>query len=283
MSSAISALIKLDAHRLPTYYSPEAKERATRLSALAEKSVDFVKGFYKEDVQNTLLVLNEADYYKRMPNGFYGLIHGIDNYLWYPMCEEDNPVYHDMLPYYENAPQDLVKRLGEIETESDTHFLSACLTLWDVLLVHEMVHNYNRVNGVRIKLRWFDELFADYITYAFLKRSEKTHKRELDGFKVLLKVMYWGGKNIVTHTSLDDFEELYTGVGAANYCWYHGWFSIGVFELFEKYGEEFIKKIISLYQSESGFDSSSERLVSRLDLELEGLLDWYNEWIKQEA
>ena len=150
-------------------------------------------------------------------------------------------------------------------------------------MVHEYTHNYNRENGVDIKLKWFDELFCDYFTYAYLKRYEKTNPVDLGLFELVSKIMYFGGYDVVKHRSIEDFEKLYIRVGAANYCWYHGWFNIGAMNLFTMYGDDFIKQVIGLYQSDSGFDSSNEHLVSRLDLELVGFQDWFNEWIKQKA
>ena len=95
--------------------------------------------------------------------------------------------------------------------------------------------------------------------------------------------MYLGGHDVVKHTSIEDFEALYNRVGAANYCWYHGWFNIGVMDLYLMYGECFIEKVIALYQSESGFDSSSEKLAERLDKELDGYQDWFDEWVQQKS
>ena len=58
---------------------------------------------------------------------------------------------------------------------------------------------------------------------------------------------------------------------------------MGVMDLYKMFGESFIKKVISLYQSESGFDSSSEKLAARIDKELEGNQDWFDEWMQQKS
>ena len=148
-------------------------------------------------------------------------------------------------------------------------------------MVHEYTHNYNRENGVDIKINWFNELFCDYFPYAYLKRYEKTSPVDLGLFELVKKIIYFGGYDVVKHRSIEDFERLYWRVGAVNYVWYHGWFIVGVMSLFEMYGEGFIEMVIGLYQSENGFDSTSKQLVTRLDLELDGFQDWYDEWIKQ--
>lgn len=273
-------LEQLEEAKLPTYYSPGAKQRAKELAETAGNSIHYLKGFYQIKVQNRLLVLNQQDWTKRLEYP-YGLIAGINNILWYPTARTENPVFKEMEPYYENAPDTLKQKLDELYPDQESPYLSALLRWWEVLMVHEYTHNYNRENNVSIKLNWFDELFCDYFTYAYLKRYEGTGSIDVKLFEVGSKILFVGGRGIVKHRSLNDFMELYMNVGAANYCWYHGWFNLGTMSLYDKYGESFIKKIIALYQAESGFDSTNEQLVSRLDLELEGFQDWYDEWIKQ--
>jgi hypothetical protein len=278
----LDGLKQLAEAKLPTYYSPEAKQRATELAEIAGNCVHYLDGFYENKVQNRLLVLNEEDWTKRhrFP---YGLIAGIQNYLWYPTARIDNPVFKDMEPYYENCPGNLHHKLCQLLEYQDSPYLYALLRWWEVLMVHEYTHNYNRENGVAIKLKWFNELFCDYFTYAYLKRYAEISPLDVPLFELLSEIMYVGGMEVVKYRSLEDFEELYTNVGAANYCWYHGWFNVGVMDLYRMYGENLIEKVISLYQSESGFDSSSERLVARLDREMDGYQNWYDEWMQQKS
>jgi len=277
----LSGLTHLEGYPFPTYFSSGAKVRAESLSTIASDCIDFIQEFYKTNIEIKLLVLNEADYYERHPEGSYGLIRGFDSLLWYPTCGEDNPVYADMFPYYVNSPSHLKQRLGELLPDSESPFLAACLMWWETYMVHEMYHNFSKADGVRIQLRWFDELFGDYINYSFLKRYSDQYETELKVAEVYYELLYRGGHSVVKHSSIEDFERLYLGVGNANYCWYHAWFNVGVFELYEMYGEAFIEKVNSLYKSEPGFDSSSAVLSDRLDRELEGYLSWYNEWIQQ--
>ncbi|MFX0200334.1 MAG: hypothetical protein ACFFCW_29805 [Candidatus Hodarchaeota archaeon] len=276
-NKVLLGLVYLEGHDFPTYYSRGAKKRAERLSLIAETSVDFIREFFEADVQNILLVLNEEDMAKRIDHP-YGLIHGIDNYLWYPVYEEDNPVYQALMPYYENSPEHLRRKLDEVLPDSDSPFLKACLIWWETYMVHELFHNYSKEDGVRIGLSWFDELFGDYINYAFLRRYENKYPTERKVSEVYFDLLYQGGRSLVRYTSLEDFEELYLGVGTANYCWYHGWFNVGVFELYERFGESFIEKVNALYKSETGFDSTGDSLAARLDEPCNGFLDWYIEW-----
>jgi len=276
----LKGLEHLNEIEFPTYYSPGAKERALELAEIATNCVHYLDEFYQNKVQNRLLVLNEEDWTKRIEFP-YGLIAGRKNYLWYPTVKNDNPVFKELVPYYENSQDGLRQELDKLLNSRSSPYLFALLRWWEVLMVHEYTHNYNRENGVGIKLKWFDELFCDFFTYAYLKRYEKTNPVDLGLFELVSRIMYFGGYDVVKHRSIEDFERLYIRVGAANYCWYHGWFNVGVMSLFEMYGEGFIGMVIGLYQSENGFDSSSEELVARLEKELDGFQDWYVDWVKQ--
>jgi hypothetical protein len=278
----LEGLLYLEEIDFPTYYSLGAYERALELAEIAKNSVHYLDEFFENKVQNRLLVLNEEDWTKRIEHP-YGLIIARNNYIWYPAVKEDNPVFIEVVPFYENSPEDLRQEHAKLLNNSDSPYLYTLLKWWEVSMVHEYVHNYNRENEVTIKLKWFNELFCDYFTYAFLKRYEKENPIDVHLFELLSKIMYLGGIEIVEHKSIEDFEALYMRVGAANYCWYHGWFNLGAIDLYDVYGESFIEKVIALYQSESGFDSTSENLVARLDKEMDGLQNWYDEWVQQKS
>jgi hypothetical protein len=277
----LDGLVFLEETDFPAYYSPGAKERALELAEIAKNCVHYLDEFFKNKVQNRLLVLNREDWEKRVKYP-YGQIAGINNYLWYPEVKENNPIFKELAPFYENISTDLRIEHTKLLSESDGPFPYSLLRWFEMLMVHEFCHNYNRENGVLIELKWFDELFCDYLTYAFLKRNEKENPNDLRLFELLSKILYNGGHGIVEHTSIEDFERLYVDVGGANYCWYHGWFNLGVMDLYKMYGERFIENVIVLYQSEAGFDSTSEKLASRLDERCDGFLDWYRLWVRQE-
>ena len=281
MISVFSGLTKLEGYTFPTYYSTGAKNRAIELSKIASSCHEYIKELYPVEIPLTLLVLNRTDSEKKNPGHMFELIRGYKNILWYPNLKEENAVYKEMLPYFENGPDELKQRLRNLLPDSSNPFLTAGLNWWNTYVIHEMFHNYAPAYGVKINLSWFDELVGDYVTYAFLKRYSDQYRVELDVSEVSFSLLYKGGHSLVQYNSIADFERLYTGVGAANYCWYHAWFNVGAFELYKMYREEFINEVNELYRSESGFDSTSEQLVSRLDLELEGFKDWYDEWIKQ--
>jgi hypothetical protein len=62
---------------------------------------------------------------------------------------------------------------------------------------------------------------AQYFTHAFLK---ETNPKFADLFEAMGTDVYVEGLKNPQHTSLGDFERLYSGVGADNYAWYQGKF-----------------------------------------------------------
>ncbi|MHA2315065.1 MAG: hypothetical protein ACXACF_07240, partial [Candidatus Hermodarchaeia archaeon] len=188
----LDGLVYLKGSEFPTYYSRGAKTRAERLSMIAAHGVNFVREFFPAEIQTSLLVLNEEDWAQRSKVP-YGFILGRDNFVWYPVCAEDNPVYQAMMPYYENSPEPLRQTLAELLPDSEAPFLTACVIWWDTYLVHE--------------------LFGDYINYAYLRRFASRYPTELKVTEVYFALLYQGGRSLVHHTSLEDFEALYMGVG----------------------------------------------------------------------
>jgi hypothetical protein len=120
-------------------------------------------------------------------------------------------------------------------------------------------------------LKWFEELLCNYTTYAFLKGrvDSRSYVRVID---LLCEIIYRGGLKLVKYSSLDDFERYYVGVGAGNFCWYHGKMFVGVRRLYDRFGVGFIGMAIDCFRV------SDESLVSRFNDSCSGFREWYLSW-----
>ena len=267
----ITGLNHLQASKLPTYHSQEAKTRAEQLSQIAENSEHYLKKHFRSHIQHTLLVVNKQDWSRINPGIPYGLIRGIDNYVIYPQAETDNPVYGELKPFYEHGPENLKKKLETLLADGEDPFTVACQVWWDNLVVHEFTHNYLRADNVVFGLKWFEELLCNYTTYAFLKGrvGSQADVRVID---LLCEILYRGGSKLVKYSSLGDFERYYVGVGAGNYCWYHAKMFVGVKSLYDMFGKGFIDKAID------DFRVSDESLVSRFNESCGGFKEWFLSW-----
>jgi hypothetical protein len=155
---------------------------------------------------------------------------------------------------------------------SKNHILRAIGILWDHLTVHEFTHGFQEKTRVRFGAAWLSEFFADYTVYAFLKSFETNFSKDLRMIEVLARVMYEGGKSLMKHTSLEDFEKLYAHVGVLNCVWYHGKFFLGVFELYARYGESLTNNLIDT------FKVTDEMIGRKIDKSCKGFEKWFETW-----
>lgn len=259
---------------VPTYYSPGTRERAYELASKADRSYAFLKGFFKADTDLILLVLNSDDWSKRttIPYGALfadlGAIHVGSNLAGAPAIES-------LSPMFDKCPEALKKSLISAVGYEEAAFSHAVQTMFDNLVVHEFTHGFAAKRRISFGAAWLDEVFANYTTYAFLKRFEREYEKELRIFEILSKVFYEGGRPLIKHTSLEDFERLYVRVGWLNFVWYFGKFFVGVFELFNKYGESFINNLIET------FEVTDDIIARRINESSKGFEQWFRTWRKE--
>ena len=253
-----------------TYYSFGVRKRASELAARADGSYQFLKEFFKVDADLALLVLNSEDWSKRTSFP-YGMLFS-DMGAIHVTADVETPAIQMLSPMFDNCPEPLRKSLTSEVGCGEASFIRAIQILWNHLMVHEFTHGFQEKARVRFGAALLSEFFADYTTYAFLKRSRTKFSKDLRVIEVLADVMYEGGKPLVKHTSLEDFERFYARVGFLNYCWYHGKFLIGVFKLYEKYGESFISNLIDT------FKVTDEIIGRKIGKSCKGFEKWFETW-----
>lgn len=269
----VKGLEALKAEAVQVYYSPGARERAYLLASMADRSYSFLKGFFRAKPDLALLVLNSEDWGKRTsaPYGVlfseYGAVH--------LTADAETPAIKSLSPMSDNCPKALKKLLTLAVGQKEATFTKAMQILFDHLVVHEFTHGFQEKTRVRFGAAWFSEFFADYTTYAFLKRFESEYKKDLRVVEIVARVMYEGGKPLVKHKSLEDFERLYIRVGFLNYVWYHGKFLLGVQELYDKYGESFIGNLIK------EFKVTDKVIARRIGTSCRGFEKWFEAWNRE--
>jgi len=254
-----------------TYYSPGTRERASQLASMAERSYAFLKGFFKADVDLALLVLNPEDWNKRQPTIPYGTPFA-DLGAVHFAAGIAKPLIEALAPVFANCPSKLKKSLISAVGQKEAAFSPAVQTFLDNLVVHEFTHGFCEKRRINFGAAWLSELFANYTAYAFLKRFEAEYSNEVRIFETLSRIFYEGGRPMVKHTSLEDFERLYVRMGLLNFVWYHGKFFIGVFELYSKYQESFINNLIDT------FEVTDDILAQKIGRSCKGFEQWLRTW-----
>jgi hypothetical protein len=266
----VKGLNHLKGKVVQTYYSFGFRKRASELAARADSSYQFLKEFFKVDADLALLVLNSKDWSRRtsVPYGMLFSEMGAVNLS----ADVETPAIRMLSPMFGNCPKPLRESLTSEVGGKEKSFIGAIQILWDDLTVHEFTHGFQEKTRVNFGAAWLGEFFANYTMYAFLKRFETKFSKDLRVIEVLAKVMYEGGKPLVKHTSLEDFEKLYARVGVLNYVWYHGKFLLGVFELYERYGESFISNLIDT------FKVTDEMIGRKIGKSCKGFEKWFETW-----
>ena len=272
-NDVFKGLDRLKTAPMSTYHSAGADERAAFLAEKGAAADKFVRQFFDSDIQCTLLVLHEEDWRARTKVD-YGYILGSANRVWYPAAGAENPFFPKLAEFFANCPGDLRGQLCDClgEPDADRAFRTACLLWWDNWMPHELTHNYQTADRVVFGLKWFVELFADYVAYAFLKAQDGRLGTETKAVELLAEILYRGGHDAVRFSSLEDFEKHYMGVGPANYCWYHGKFLLGVMDLYRRFGEDFIGATVRTFRV------TDDSLVARIDSVCRGTAEWFGRW-----
>ena len=101
---------------------------------------------------------------------------------------------------------------------------------------HEIGHVITWQYGIEPPSNWISEILASYLAYGFMKAR---HPQQATLWQEICELM---AQNISPqHTTLTDFEALYSGVGIENYSWYQGIFQRRVDELFRAHGLDFVR------------------------------------------
>jgi hypothetical protein len=187
-------------------------------------------------------------------------------------AETETPAIKALSPMFHNCPEALKRSLISAVGYEKAAFNKALQTWFDHFIVHEFTHGFCEKRRISFGAAWLGELFANYTTHAFLKRFEAEYKKDLSISKVVSKIVYQGGRPLVKHVSLEDFERLYARVGLLNFIWYHGKFLVGVFELYERYGESLIGNLIET------FEVTDDIIGQKIGKSCKGFEKWFETW-----
>lgn len=269
----VSGLERVEESGYPTYCSVGARERALRLSTMAEKGYAFLREFFQVDFEMPLLVLNQEDWKNRTQIYDYGVIYAGSGCIHFP-ADEDHTFLDLVQPLYDSSPEHLKQALIKLVGE-ETPFKKGFGIFLDSKIVHEFTHVCLRNMNINFGLRWFNEFFCDYTNYAFLKRHESDYQFILEIQEFMPHIMYEGGLPHAKYTKSVDFENLYFDMGWLNCMWFYSRNMRGVIELYRVYGEDFIHHVID------AFKPSNESLVRRLEATHKGLGHMFKTWLEK--
>ena len=177
------------------------------------------------------------------------------------------------LPFYEPtygilvvpAEKDALAKLAGLKDIPKTP--DSVLTGLDHQPLHELGHYFFFTLNNIYKEKWFNEFLATYFLICYVKEKnlepdmETTLEDELKA------------DSQEPHKSLNDFENLYFGVGPKNYGWYQNKFAQLALKLYPQFKTDLIKKVLVNYET-GGKNLEGVLLLKNLAPEI------MNEWIK---
>ncbi|MEZ4702959.1 MAG: hypothetical protein R2834_21685 [Rhodothermales bacterium] len=250
------------------FYSAGYAERAAAMGHLAAASNTFYRDSLGVDVaQLYIALLDPADYQRAaFPGGIpYGLPFVNDRVVVQPADLSVGLVRDAYAPYESTASPSLSARLGSVGLS----YAEALPIMFDAIALHELGHVQANAYGLNTRQPWFSELMATYLGYAFMR----VHEPEM---AVVWDVVLEAGREGYepTHTSLDDLNRLYAGVGFENYIWYQNIFQDRVHVLYDLHGLDFVRAARERLADADWTPETAAELIDALDEIAPGFAGW---------
>jgi len=244
---------------IKTYYTSGHKESAEKTLNLLHKSIHFYEANF--DVrQSFALAVIDSGRWIRITQIPYGLpfVSGPPYIVCLP-ANSNNILSEIILTAMDG--RDLHTQNEMTQEEIVNLFIS-------LIGFHELGHIYADAYGISFPTKWIFEFAATYFAWFYLEQN-------FPGYSEI-----WGDVSDMlvqelapSHTSLNDFEEMYVKVGVENYAWYQAVFMARVKEVYQQQGKEFLEKL-KKHQWSSG--SSSEYLN-----EMENISSGFTTWAQK--
>ena len=250
---------------ITVYFSPGYRDRGTELGRLLDAALDFFGDSLDVHVDFRAAVLDRSAW-ERITSLPYGLPYvssrGGRSVTVLP-ADGGGVVYEAYSGWEPRLPAELRQRVAG--TASDWDALARRMV--DLIGLHEVGHAVARAADVWPPQKWLDEMVASYLAVSFLRARRPA---ELEVWTLMTDAGL--AVHRPRHHSLEDFERLYTAVGALDYIWYQSAFAQRARTLAEDHGLDFLREL----RTRPGrvADGSVPPLLSHLDTLAPGFRDW---------
>lgn len=274
-------------NKITVYYNPKYEKKALELREMLEDMMLYFNDKLKVKMNFTLAVLDEPQWNRVVgtmqrrdifmlevdkPSGLepFRVPYGIPlsstppNIVFIPATADNQPT-KNILNVKSTAPEFVLKA---IQTNGLT-YEEAAQKMPDLIGFHEVGHNYVDEYGIRAANPWLREFLAHYFAFTFLsKKYPKTARL----FLALHESLIAGIKP--KHTSLEDLNNMGTGVGAENYGWYQAQLLRMVARVYKKKGFSFITEMKKEFPMSEKDPISMEIGLQKLEKIYPGFAEW---------
>lgn len=274
-------------NHLPVYYSTGHRKEAEIIGKITSEAYDYLKGFFSEQPEIILLVLDERDWRKRAPYQPYGDPFVPDVRVHYGVKVPDR--WKEVLSTLcSEAPVNLRREIVSISGSKDVTMKGALnkiftLKFFGATAAHEISHPFLGLNLVlpqpienkyafRLDAFWFAEFLPQYAMYSFLK---STNKSMCEKWFILMKSAFEGGKRKVKYTNLAKMGTKYREMIASyieNIYWYQAKLFVMSADLYDQYGEDF------LHEAQEDLKLNEGLLINQLKQTFGNFQTWLQNW-----
>jgi hypothetical protein len=251
--------------KVKTYYSPGSKKIATELQQLVSDAILYYEAKYKVNFSIQMIVLDSSQWFKEiLPYGFVFY----DGTHW--LVLNTGMTYENFKSVY---------GFNSISHELDSSFKKNNLTAKEVIFdrlkflsLHELGHYFiNNLSNAQSPNFWTNEFIAWYFANEYLTKYQPQIKKGFDVFCGTVSNFY-----PVEHTSLNDFDTLYSKVKIGNFAWYHSRFYSLADTLYKCEGDSYLKTFEVNFPKKEGLNYSSEIINKLIESNCSGVV---SKWI----
>lgn len=248
---------------LPVYHGAGQRAHAAEVQAILRQGARFFADSLRLETPVRVALLGKPEW-ERVSRIPYGVPYVQGGVVFLP-ATPDGAIAEDFLRLEAGASEAARARVAA----TGWSFADNARRMTDLIGYHELGHGYTTRYGIRPHARWFNELLASYFAFAFL---ERTSPRLALAWEAMLRAKLEGPAP--AHTSLDDFERLYIGVGPENYNWYQAALGVRAAELFRAEGLGFLARVRERFPAGPGEPLPSAAVLERLEEIRPGFRAW---------
>jgi hypothetical protein len=257
--------------KVPVYYSPGYESRAAKLRDNLTKAVDFFEQKLSVTPKIYLAVVGKEHW---SDASFVQTPYGMPN-----SSVSRSGAGLVTLPATHEAFDELGRSikaglpaaaLKELESTGFS-FEESVREFGDSIMYHELGHIYSTAYGIAIPNRWVNELLANYLSIAYA--SEQPANPRLEQFRSVMSAGLLKASK-PKHTTLEDFERVYMGVGFQNYGWYQSQITRRAEEVYKTKKLDFMKEVKAAFPPYEKRPVPVDVSLERLETISPGFLDW---------
>lgn len=251
--------------KVKTYYSPGSKKIASELQELVSNAILYYEKKYDVTFNVQVIVLDSTQWFKELlPYGYVFF----DGTHW--LVLNTGMTYEDFKSVY---------GFNSISHQLDSSFKANKITHEEViydrlkfLSLHELGHYFiYNLSGSKSPNFWTNEFIAWYFANEYITKYQPEIKKGFEIFCYTVSNFY-----PVEHTTLSDFNELYSKVKIGNFAWYHSQFYFLADALYTCAGDSYLKTFETNFPDKEGLNYSTDLINKLIEANCDGIV---SKWI----